>query len=66
MNAPNQLISFLIDAYIHSEVKRRILKRVFCDDKKPCELEDEFGYSSRTIERYIKEGKEMLAEKMSV
>lgn len=66
MNAPNQLIAFMIDAYIHSEVKRKILKRVFCDDMKPYELEDEFGYSSRTIERYIKEGKEMLAEKMSV
>jgi len=66
MNPPNQLIAFLIDAYIHSDIKRQILKRVFCDDKKPCELEDEFGYSSRQIERYIKEGKQMLAEKMSV
>jgi len=66
MNAPNQLISFLIDAYVHSETKRRIMKRALCDDKKPCELEDEFGYSTRTIERYIKEGKDMLKEKMSV
>ena len=66
MKPPKQLIAFLIDAYILSEVKRKILKRAFCDGMKPCELEAEFNYSSRTIERYIKEGKEMLAEKMSV
>lgn len=66
MNPPNQLIAFLVDAYIHSEIKRKIIKRVLCDDMKPCELEDEFGYSSRQIERYVKEGRDMLAEKMSV
>ena len=66
MKPPKQLIAFLIDVYILSDVKRRILKRVFCDGMKPYELEDEFGYSSRTIERYIKEGKEMLSEKLSV
>ena len=66
MNPPNQLIAFLVDAYIHSEVKRKVIKRALCDDAKPCELEDEFGYSSRQIERYIKEGRDMLKEKMSV
>lgn len=66
MNPPKQLIAFLIDAYILSEVKREILKRALCDGKTACELEGEFGYCTRTIERYIKEGKDMLAERMSV
>ena len=66
MNPPNQLVAFLIDAYIPSEIKRRILKRFFVDDIKPCELSEEFGYCQRTIERYIKEGKQMLADRMSV
>lgn len=66
MNAPIQLIAFLVDAYIPSEIKRKIIKRALCDGMKPCELEGEFGYCTRTIERYIKEGKDMLAEKMSV
>ena len=66
MNAPNQLIAFLVDAYIHSEIKRKVIKRVLCDDMKPCELEDEFSLCSRTIERYVKEGRDMLKERMSV
>jgi hypothetical protein len=66
MKAPIPLIAFLVDVYIYSEVKRKIIKRVLCDGMKPCELEDEFGYSSRQIERYVKEGRDMLAERMSV
>lgn len=66
MKAPVQLIAFLVDAYIYSDIKRKIIKMALCDGKTACELEDEFGYCTRTIERYIKEGRDMLKERMSV
>lgn len=66
MKPPKQLIAFLIDVYILSDVKRRILKRVFCDGYSRDDSKREISETLKELSRTAKDGesKRMIEEWM--
>ena len=49
----NTMIESLIDEYIRSDTKRRIIKRRWLDGVTYAQLGEEFGYSERQIKRIV-------------
>lgn len=49
----NTMIESLIDEYIRSDIKRRIIKRRWLDGVTYAQLGEEFGYSERQIKRIV-------------
>lgn len=49
----NTMIESLIDEYIRSDTKRKIIKRRWLDGVTYAKLGEEFGYSERQIKRIV-------------